>query len=180
MNTSLRDQLLKAGLVSENKVRQASREDEQRRRQFKNQGKSATNSAPQNVARQAQAEKVARDQELNRRQQEKTQRRALQAQIDQLIEQARLPRLESNDFYGFVDGGKIRRVAVDAWRREAIIRGDLAIVRYQGHHEVVPAEAARRIRERDAQAVLALNDQKDTASPDDPYKDFVVPDDLEW
>ncbi|MGH8259252.1 MAG: DUF2058 domain-containing protein [Steroidobacteraceae bacterium] len=180
MNTSLRDQLLKAGLVTENELRQASREDEQRRRRLKNQGKSAANQAPQNVAQQAQSEKVARDQELNRRQQENTQRRAFQAQIDQLIEHARLPRLESNDFYGFVDGGKIRRVAVDTSRREAISRGDLAIVRYQGHHEVVPAEAARRIRERDAQAVVALNDQKDAAAPDDLYKDFVVPDDLKW
>ncbi|MGH8218021.1 MAG: DUF2058 domain-containing protein [Steroidobacteraceae bacterium] len=180
MNTSLRDQLLKAGLVSENKIRQANREDEQRRRQLKNQPKSAANPAPQNAARQARAEKVARDQELSRRQHEKTQRRALQVQIDQLIEQTRLPRLESNDFYGFVDGGKIRRVAVDARRREAISRGDLAIVRYQDRHEVVPAETARRIRERDVQAVIAINDQKETAAPDDPYKDFVVPDDLKW
>ena len=180
MNNSLRDQLLKAGLVSEHKVRQASREDEQRRRELKNQGKSAARTAPRSEAQQAQTEKLARDQELNRRQQEKTQRRALRAQVEQLIEQARLPRLESDDFYSFVDAGKIRRTAVDASRREQLSRGELAIVRYRGHHEVVPTEAARRIRERDPQAVIALQEQTDTAAADDPYKDFVVPDDLKW
>ena len=180
MNNSLRDQLLKAGLVSESKVQQASREDERRRRQLKNQGKSAANTAPQSEAQRARAEKVARDQALNRRQEEKAQRKALQAQIDQLIEQARLPRLETDDFYGFIDAGKIRRIAVDAARRERITRGELAIVRYRGHYDVVPDEAARRIRERDAQAVIALPEKTETPAADDPYKDFAVPDDLTW
>jgi uncharacterized protein YaiL (DUF2058 family) len=181
MNSSLRDQLLKAGLVTEDKIRHARQADEQRRKQQKNQGKSAASTAPAGPAQRAQAEKFARDQELNRRQQEKAQRKALQAQIDQLIEQERLPRLESEDYYGFVEGGKIRRIAVDAERRAKIIRGELVIVRYKGHYEVVPAEAAQRIRERDENAVIPHDDKKeDTAAADDPYKDFVVPDDLTW
>jgi hypothetical protein len=178
---SLRDQLLKAGLVTEDKVKQASVADEQRRRQLKAGGKARFNSAPPpSASQQAQAQKAARDLELNRRQQEKAQRRALRAQIEQLIEQARLPRLESEDYYSFIDGGKIRRVAVDAARREGICEGRLMIVRYKGHHEVVSAEAALRIRERDEHSVISREESRETVAEDDPYKDFVVPDDLTW
>jgi uncharacterized protein YaiL (DUF2058 family) len=177
MNTSLRDQLLAAGLVSSKQARQASQQEKQR--QFR--GKPTT---PNTVAQQAQAAKAARDQELNRRRQEKAERKVRLAQIEQLVEQNRLPRLETDDYYSFVDGKMIRRVAVDAPRREQLTRGDLAIARYRGHYAVVPAAIAERIRERDERMVVPLN-QPPSGQPvggeaDDAYKDFAIPDDLMW
>jgi len=180
MSDTLRDQLLKAGLVTETRVKKAERADEQRRRHLNSGGKLRRPDVPPVAAQHAGAQKVARDLELNRRQQEKVQRRALRAQIEQLIEQTRLPRLESDDYYSFVDGARVCRVAVDAQRRKEICEGKLAVVRYRGHHEVVPAEAAQRVRERDENAVIARNENKNTTPEDDPYKDFVVPDDLTW
>jgi uncharacterized protein YaiL (DUF2058 family) len=177
MNTSLRDQLLAAGLVSEKQARQARQQEQQR--QFRDKPK--LNAGPPPAVRQAQVAKAARDQELNRRQQDKAQRRARIAQIEQLIEQNRVPRIESDDHYSFIDGKKIRRMAVDAQRREQLTRGELAIVRYKGHYAVVPPAIAERIRERDANMVVPhLNTQTAAAEPDDAYKDFVVPDDLMW
>jgi uncharacterized protein len=180
MSDSLRDQLLKAGLVTKSKAQKANQADEHRRRQPKSGGKLWATEVPPDAAQQAQAQKVARDLELNRRQQDKAQRRALRAQVEQLVEQARLPRLESDNYYSFVDGEKVHRIAVDTQRREGICEGKLAIVRYRGHHEVVPAEAALRIRERDENAVIFRDDDKKAGSEDDTYKDFVVPDDLIW
>jgi uncharacterized protein YaiL (DUF2058 family) len=180
MSDTLRDQLLKAGLVTENRVKKADRADEQRRRQLKGGGKLPETEVPPRFAQHAQAQKIARDLELNRRQQEKAQRRALRAQVDQLVEQTRLPRLESDEYYSFVDGGKVCRVAVDVQRRREISEGKLTIVRYRGHHEVVPAEAAQRIRERDETALIYRDEDKNAAPESDPYKDFVVPDDLTW
>jgi uncharacterized protein len=180
MSDSIRDQLLKAGLVTENKVKNANQADEQRRRQLKSGGKRQATEAPPGAAQDARAQKVTRDQELNRRQQEKAQRRALRAQVEQLVEQARLPRLESDNHYSFIDGGKVCRVAVDAQRRKEICEGKLAIVRYRGFHEVVPAEAAQRIRERDESALVVRDEEEKAAPEDNPYKDFVVPDDLTW
>ena len=180
MSDSLRDQLLKAGLVTENKVKSAYQADEQRRRQLKSVGKRRAIEVPPGAAQQAKSQKVFRDLELNRRQQEKAQRRALRAQVEQLVEQARLPRLQSDTYYSFVDGGKVCRLAVDAQRRSDICEGKLAIVRYKGFHEVVPAEAAQRIRERDENALIVRDEDKKAAPEEDPYKDFVVPDDLTW
>jgi uncharacterized protein YaiL (DUF2058 family) len=210
MNSSLRDQLLAAGLVTEKQARQAAQQEQQR--QFRdrprpnpgqrpgaspNPGQNrgpAQNKGPQNKGpaqpqqppslktqtQQAQAAKVARDQELNRRREDKAQRRARMAQIEQIIEQNRVPRLETEDHYSFIDGKKIRRMSVDTQRREQLTRGELVIVRYRGHYAVVPAAIAERIRERDANMVVPLVQPKTSSEPDDAYKDFVVPDDLMW
>jgi len=226
MNSSLRDQLLAAGLVTEKQARQAAQQEQQRQfrdrprpkadqRPGSNQGQNKgqnRSDGPQNKgagpnagagqnsgagqnkgpaqtqqppslkahAQQAQAAKVARDQELNRRREDKAQRRARIAQIEQIIEQNRVPRLETEDHYSFIDGKKIRRMAVDAQRREQLTRGELVIVRYRGHYAVVPAPIAERIRERDASQVVPLVQPKASPEPDDAYKDFVVPDDLMW
>jgi len=231
---SLRDQLLKVGLVTEQQAKQAAQQEQQR--QFRNrppkhhkdarppqqgqhpggagqrpnQGPNARQGqqpkagqqsyqptpviprAPQTpaqsaatlAAQQAQAAKIARDQELNRKREEKAKRRAKIAEIEQIIEQNRVPRLETEDYYSFIDGKKIRRMSVDADRREKLTSGVLAVVRYKGHYAVVPKETADRIRERDENMVVPTAQTKESPAPEttaeDPYKDFVVPDDLMW
>ncbi len=216
---SLRDQLLKVGLVTEQQAKQAAQQEQQR--QFRNRppkpkdprppqqgqrgnpGANPRQPAPQPAAvaprpaqhpvqsaatlaaQQAQAAKVARDQELNRKREEKAKRRARIAEIEQIIEQNRVPRLETEDYYSFIDGKKIRRMSVDAERREKLTSGVLAIVRYKGHYAVVPKETAERIRERDENMVVPIMVQPKDGAPteaaaEDPYKNFVVPDDLMW
>jgi hypothetical protein len=222
---SLRDQLLKVGLVTEKQAKQAAQQEQQR--QFRNrppkpkdpprppqqgnhpgsgqrgnQGANPRQQAPQPTAaaprpaqhpvqsaatlaaQQAQAAKVARDQELNRKREEKAKRRARLAEIEQIIEQNRVPRLETEDYYSFIDGKKIRRMSVDPDRREKLTSGILAIVRYKGHYAVVPKETAERVRERDENMVVPMVQPTDgapvEAAAEDPYKDFVVPDDLMW
>ena len=80
----------------------------------------------------------------------------------------------------FIDGKKIHRIAVNAETRERIQRSELAVVRYLGYHALVPAAIAEQIRERDPQAVVALDLNNPEPTEDDPYKDFQVPDDLMW
>lgn len=181
MSLSLRDQLLKAGLVTEKQVQQA--EQQQKRAQFQQprDRRKSTGPTPQQLAAQkAQAEKAARDAELNRRKQEKAERKARFAQIKQLVEQHQVPRVESDDFYNFVDGTKIRRIAVTAELRERLIRGELAIVRNEGRYAFVPAAIAADIRTRVDRAVIHHNFPKADDASDDPYKDYAVPDDLMW
>jgi len=195
MNTSLRDQLLKVGLVTEKQARQATQQEQQRQvrersRSRPNPGGQASAAPkggapvvqPSPAVQQTQAAKLARDKELNRRREDKAQRKARMAEIERIVEQNRLPRLETDDHYSFIDGKKIRRMSVDAQRREQLTRGDLAIVRYKGHYAVVPAAIAERIRERDENMVVRHRQEQAPAAPaaDDPYKDFVVPDDLMW
>jgi uncharacterized protein YaiL (DUF2058 family) len=187
MSMSLRDQLLKAGLVTEQQAKEAERQaGQQQRHKQKQQPKDKRDSASaaEVAARQAQAAKVARDQELARRQKELADAKARQAQVDQLIEQHRLPRAETDERYNFTVGGKIRRIAADAALRGRILRGEVVIVRGSAGYALVPAEAAERIRERNARSVVvwltAAAPAAAKPAEDDPYKGFEVPDDLMW
>ena len=181
MSLSLREQLLKAGLVSEKQVQQAERQ--QNRQQYqapRGKKQQAAPTAQQLAAQRAHAEKAARDAELNRKKQEKADRKARFAEIKQLVEKHQIPRVETEDFYNFVDGTKIRRVPVTPELRERLIAGELAIVRNEGRYAFVPAAIAGDIRARIERAVIHHNVPKADDGKDDPYKDFVVPDDLMW
>ncbi|HKE95830.1 MAG TPA: DUF2058 domain-containing protein [Povalibacter sp.] len=182
MSMSLREQLLAAGLVSKKQAEQADRQQKQQQHQHKKGKAPGPNDAQKRAVEQAQAAKAARDQELNRQRQEQAERKAKAAQIKQLIEENRLPKLETDDYFNFVDRGKVRRMSVDAQRRDQLVRGEMIIVRCEGKYDVVLPAIAERIRERDARAVVSLNASETpaAAAEDDPYKDFVVPDDLKW
>ena len=180
MGDSLRDQLLKAGLVSKTKVSEAQRQENRKRHRQAKSGAKPPDDGPQQHA--AEAAKAARDRELNRKRQSRLEARARAAEVRQLLEQHALPRPEGEEYYNFVAGRKIRRIAVDAALLEQLERGAICIVRHEGRNALVPVEIAERIRERDEFAVIPFGGGSDAApaGEDDPYKDFVVPDDLRW
>ena len=179
MSLSLREQLLQAGLVTEKQVKQAEqkgRPPQQSRKQREQP------SERERAAQKAQAEKAARDQELNRKKQEKAERNARWAQVRQLVTQHRVVRPEECDeYYNFVHGQAIKRIAVTPALREQIHRRTLGIVRCDGKYELLPAEYVERIREREAAAVVNINvDHESVPAADDAYAKHVVPDDLMW
>jgi uncharacterized protein len=179
MSMSLRDQLIQAGLVSEKQARAAT---EHKRAPQVSRKKPPPVSEQQRRLQQAQAEKAARDQALNRKQLEKAERRARRAEVRQLVEQHRVAPIESEDWFNFVDGSKIKRIAVTPTIRISILGGDLHIVRSDNRYDLVPAAAAERIRERDPSAVLKVDatGAAAAAASDAEYQEFVVPDDLTW
>jgi uncharacterized protein len=186
MSMSLREQLIAAGLGTKKQAKEA---NQPKRPPSRHQA--APVSPEKLAASKAQAAKAARDQELNRRQQEKAAAKARRAEVKQLIEKYRLPPVESDEHFNFADGNRLARLAITPAMREQLIKGTIVIVRYEGHYAVVPQETAARIRERDEFAVVANGPQSavskgepgskaPAAVQDDPYKDFVVPDDLVW
>ncbi|MCY1533271.1 hypothetical protein D9M68_685930 [compost metagenome] len=179
MAISLRDQLLKAGLVNEKQAKQVGKE-KQKQKRLEHKGQIEKDESQKLAAQQAMAEKAARDQELNRQQQEKIEQKARAAQIKQLIEVSRLPKLTTEDYYNFVDDKKVKRLSVNKLMRDKLSRGSLAIVRSGGGYEVIPREAALKIQERDPQRVILLNTPTEAADADDPYAAYQVPDDLMW
>jgi len=179
MSLSLRDQLLKAGLVNEKQVKQAGKQQKKQQR-LVNKGQIETDDSQREAALKAQAEKLARDQELNRQQKEKAEQKARAAQIKQLIETSRLPKLTTEDYYNFVDDKKVKRLSVNKLMRDKLSSGSLAIVRHGGGYEVIPREAALKIQERDPRRIIQLNTQTEAPDADDPYAAYQIPDDLMW
>jgi hypothetical protein len=178
MSLSLREQLLQAGLVGSKQVKKV--EQEQRQQHKKN---PAAQTEKQLAIQKAQAEKIARDKELNRKRDEERQRQAKLAEIRQIVTENRLPRIESDEYFNFVHRNKIHRIAVDASLRERITNGQVILVRYGKFYAPVMPDIAEKVRERDAASIVDLNAQVTGDSQpdeDDPYKDFAVPDDLMW
>jgi uncharacterized protein YaiL (DUF2058 family) len=178
----LRDQLLAAGLGTKKQARQVDQQQKQQQhQQAKNrQLREEQEKRAAEARAKAQAEKAARDAELNRKRQENQDRKERWAQIKQLLEQHRLPKPESEEYFNFIDRGKVRRIVADNALREKLVAGTIVIVRCEGKYDLVLPEVAERIRERDERAVVKLNAEEGTPAEDDPYKDFVVPDDLMW
>jgi len=179
MSLSLREQLLQAGLVTKKQVEKA----EQQARPQPKANKKTPQPDPRAIAAQkAQAEKAARDQELNRKKQEKAERNARWAQIRQLVAEHRIVRAEECELiFNFVDNKAVKRIYVTPTLRDQIARSVLAIVRCDGKYELVPTEIADRIREREAKAVVNMSVESQSAPAEgDPYADHKVPDDLMW
>lgn len=174
MAKSLQDQLLKAGLVTAHKAKQIKHE------------KHTLNKQPQvadeikQLARQAQAEKVQRDRDNNRLQQQEAELKAVAAQIQQLIRQHRLDLSNGEIAYQFADDNKIKKIFITAAQRQQLAQGQLGIVKYETTYELVPAEIAEKIRQRDSGAVLALLSRQTAETTDQSYAGYDIPDDLIW
>ena len=176
---SLQDQLLKAGLADEKKAKAVRSE---KRKQRKQQPKGANQiSDTEERARKARQEQAERDRQLNLERQQEANKRAIQAQIRQLIETNRLDRAGGETSYQFVHDKKIKKLFVTDTMADQLSRGRLAIVLLNDSYEVVPEGVARKIMERDEHAVIALHDRKDDdQGEDDPYASYEIPDDLMW
>ena len=104
------------------------------------------------------------------------------AQVKQMVERCRLDLTGGEVTYNFVDGKVIKKLYVDAMQQSALSRGSLVIVGLDEHYSVVPANVAARIEERapDTCIIRAEAAADAIADEDDPYADFVIPDDLMW
>lgn len=179
MANPFQDQLLKAGVVTKDKVNKANKS---KHKQAKQQAKNAVTDAELRKREIAQAEKLKaeRDRELNRLKVEEENKKAVVAQIKQLVEMNRLASGEGETAYNFADDNKIKTVYVSDEVRKQIINGRLAIARVDGRYEIVPKAVADKIRQRDASFIVLSNESTQTSDEDDEYADFKVPDDLMW
>jgi uncharacterized protein YaiL (DUF2058 family) len=178
MPGSLSDQLLKAGLVSSGKAKKA-RHDKKRQRKSGDSASSAT------ATDQLREEKAQRDRQLNQQRDREQRQRALLAEVEQLIASHALKPAageEGLEGFHFTDGSTIHRLDVDKLTADGLGIGRMAIVRSARGYRVVKRDIAERISERLPEVVVMLNQDTTSEQPDaeDPYADFVVPDDLRW
>lgn len=178
---SLQDQLLKAGMVNAQKVKQVKKEKSKKSKRARH-GEGEPVDEVKQAARQAQLEKAERDREINRRNQLLVEQKAVAAQIKQLIETHRLSRESGEVGYQFADGKNIKKLYVTAAQQRQLELGQAAIVAFQGDYELVATAIAEKIRQRDEDSVVMLNARSESSDSqdDDPYADYVVPDDLMW
>lgn len=175
---SLQDQLLKAGLVDEKKANKAKKAKHQQAKK-KQKNKIETVDEAKLAAERAQAEKVERDRQLNLQRKAEAERKALAAQVRQLIEMNR-QHADGDIAYSFTDGSLVKNLYVTETQQRQLSNGRLCIVKLDEGYELIPTSVAEKIRQRDETTQILSNQPTETPDEDDPYAEFQVPDDLMW
>lgn len=192
MGNSLRDQLLKSGLVEKNAPSRSaeksrgnnppgSRGNRDKRNAKATLQRSAASTdqgeidlakayalrSRNDAAERRQAEKEAAEQTRLRRERKQ--------QLKKLLDGVALNKAEAEHARNFEYGGKIRRVHVDAAQLSALNAGDLAVVQHGGRYLLVNRAVAEQAQAIDASRVALL-----VAPGGNGVDDDGVPDDLIW
>ncbi|MES2128304.1 MAG: DUF2058 domain-containing protein [Pseudomonadota bacterium] len=176
---SLAEQLLKAGLVDKNKVKQANQDKSKQKKVERRTGTQSVDEA-RLAAQEAQRKQAERARELNAQRDAAATQKAIGAQIVQMVQKNRQHKGKGDIAYNFTHGSKIERIHVSAEVQAHLVAGRLVIVCQGGTVELVPRVIADKIAERDAALVVRVNKPSVETDVDDPYAAFKIPDDLMW
>lgn len=174
--SNLKSQLLKTGLIDAKRAKKVHQQQLEAGKDAKNETKE--------LVQKAMAEKAEKDRLLNLQLKEEQEKKAILAQIKQLIESNKINRAGGEVAYQFTDDKKIKKLYITELQFNQVAKGIIAIVRLADGYELVPARVAEKIAMRDAALVVVLNKapaKTDTQTPEeDPYANYQIPDDLMW
>jgi uncharacterized protein YaiL (DUF2058 family) len=182
MSKSLADQLLGLGLADKKQIQKDKAEKRKQEKQSRKH-KVAEVDETKEAAAKARQEKAERDRLLNLELKKKADEKALLAQVRQIIEKTHISTGDGDVKFNFVDrtDNKIKSIYVTSTIQDDLAKGKLAIASYDDRYFVVTQQVAEKISERSENSVLFVSESKnETVDEDDPYKDFVIPDDLMW
>lgn len=179
---SLQDQLMKAGLADKKKAKQA-RADKRKKQKQQKKG-DTTPDANQLAIQHAAEAKKQRDLALNQQRQAELEKKAVVAQIRQLITANQQSTGGGDIVLNFTDNNLVKRMYVSESVHKLVTDARLAVVKLDQDYALVPTPVADKIAERDESTVVYRadlreeNQEKSTA--DDWYADYEIPDDLVW
>lgn len=180
---SLQEQLLKAGLTTKQKARQANTEKRKKNKQKRSGVKveaSLQEQVKQDLVNAKQA-KQDKDMQLNAEKKEALAKKEHVLRIQQILEHHQVTGINGDKEYNYNFDGKVKKLAVDEKSYDAIVSGRLAICGIDEKSYVVTAQTANKLAELDEKVVLVLNENTaEEIDEDDPYAEFQIPDDLMW
>lgn len=172
---SLREQMLKAGLVSETQAKKAETEARQKSHKIKKNKTAAAAEAARKAAeaqqRKAAAERQqARDRQLNQERENQKKRREAAARVRQLIASHRVNDPNGEVLYNFLVTKKtIDYVRVTSQQQRLLALGRIAIARNPDNSfdfPLLPREIAAKLAESDPDSILSLHPETDHIEPD--------------
>ena len=169
---TLQEQMLKAGLVNEKKLKKAKKGSKKSRVQARE---------VKEAVEENKRQQLERDKQLSEQQNIDRLNKEIQAQINQLIENNKIDLNDGDIKYNFTHGTLVKSLYVDSLIREQLIKGILAIAIVEENYVVIPRPVANKIAQRN-ETIIIEQKEPEVSIPeeDDPYADFVVPDDLMW
>ncbi len=183
MAGSLQDQLLNIGVVDKKKAKKTQhqkRKNENKIRQAKKSGKAVEESSPKLQIEQAQREKQQRDLALNKQRDDELAKKALLAEVGQIVQQHRVAIPEGAEVaYNFTQDKKVKKIYVTSEQQQQLTLGQLSIAVLSNVTALIPDKIAERIEKRVPEVIVRAAVEV-PSKEDDPYADYQVPDDLMW
>lgn len=181
---SLQDQLLKAGLTTKQKARQANT-DKRKKNKQKRSGVKVETSLQEQVKQdlaKAQAEKAAKDLALNEEKKQQLAAKEQHQRVLQILQHHHLKAIDGEVAYNYTFNAVVKKLYVDEKTHKALVNGYLALCGLEETTYVVTAETALKLGEILPDVVLVQNEKSDDeqVDEDDPYAEFQIPDDLMW
>jgi uncharacterized protein YaiL (DUF2058 family) len=181
---SLQEQLLKAGLTTKQKTRQANT-DKRKKNKQKRSGVAIDASLQEQIKKdleKTQQEKLAKDNALNADKKQQLADKEKVLRIQQILEHHQVKNIAGETEYNFTFNNKIKKLFVDAIAHKALVNGRLAVCGLFDKSYVVTTETAEKLATLDAKVILVQNDkvEVDEVAGDDPYADYQIPDDMMW
>ena len=182
MSKSIADQLLGLGLADKKQIQKDKAEKRKADKQSRKH-KDANDDEAKLAVEAARKKKLEHDRQLNLARQAQADKKAILAQVKQMVESAKIHSDAGDIKYNFADrlDNKIKSIYVTDAVQQDLSRGRLAIAVSDGRYYVITKEVADKIAERSENSIVFIADaNNDAPDEDDPYKDFVIPDDLMW
>lgn len=165
---SLRDQFLKAGLVSKKQAKQAETQAKQKEHNAKKNKLVAQELASEREEElkeieQQKLEKQQNDLELNRIRENQRIERENFLRCLQLLKSNAVNELRANEVYFFLEAGRfVRKVWVTSWQREMLARGKMAIGRPHQHVDeflIIPYTVAQTVLSLHPGLIITLHSE---------------------
>jgi uncharacterized protein YaiL (DUF2058 family) len=181
---SLQDQLLKAGLTTKQKARQAN-SDKRKTGKQKRSGVKVDTSLQEQVKQElelAQKDKLAHDIALNNERKQTLAAKEQQLRILQILQHHQVSNVKGEAEYNYTFNSKIKKLFVDTVTHNALVNGRLALCGVNDTTYIVTTETAEKVASLDKAVILVQNTKvaDEVIAEDDPYAEFQIPDDMMW
>lgn len=181
---SLQDQLLKAGLTTKQKTRQANvdkRKKNKQKRSGVQHGASLQEQVQGDLAK-AKNDKQTKDNALNEIKQKQLANKEKVLRIKQILTHHQIKNVKGDNEYNYTFNTTIKKLPLNAVTHKALVNGLLALCGLDDITYLVTRETAEKLTELDKNVVLVQNDKAldEKVDVNDPYADYQIPDDLMW
>ncbi len=189
MGNSLRDELLKVGLVSEQRREKPRRPERTRAGSGKKRKSSpARSNGEQSIAssrhvlreNQRRTARFLRDSTLAGGSLAESAEKALRRKIQELVQSGRLNHPQAEVAYNFVKGKRIKRIYVTQEQRAQLTAGAVVIAVLDGDHHLLPRPLADQLLALAPQTVVCGGAEGDGRPSEVDGDQHPVPDDITW
>jgi uncharacterized protein YaiL (DUF2058 family) len=181
---SLQDQLLKAGLTTKQKTRQANADKRKKNKQQRSgvQHDATLQEQVKKDLAKAKVDKLTKDNALNEELNQQLAQKEKMLRIQQILTHQQIKNTLGDNIYNYTFGSKVKKLSLDAITHKALVNGRLSLCGLNDVTYLVTSETAEKLAELDANVVLVQNDKviDEQADENDPYADYQIPDDLMW